>query len=80
MVEAAFVAVRYDPRLKAIYDRIPERHGPMKARVAVARRMPVSIHHISGAFRPGPGRPPLVPQPGGPAVRDDTGHRVYRVA
>ena len=46
MVEAAFVAVRYDPRLKAIYERIAERRGPMKARVAIARRMLVSIHHM----------------------------------
>ena len=46
MVEAAFVAVRHDPRLKAIYDRIAERRGPMKARIAIARRMLVSVHHM----------------------------------
>ena len=46
MVEAAFVAVRHDLRLKAIYERIIERRGPMKARVAVARRMLVSIHRM----------------------------------
>ena len=31
MVEAAFVAIRHDQRLKAIYERIAERRGPMKA-------------------------------------------------
>ena len=46
MVEAAFVAIRHDPRLKAIYERITERRGPMKARVAVARRMLISIHRM----------------------------------
>ena len=46
MVEAAFVAIRYDPRLKTIYERIAERRGPMKARVAVVRCMLVSIHHM----------------------------------
>ena len=46
MVEGAFMAVRYDLRLKAIYERIAERRGPMKARVAVARRMLVSVHRM----------------------------------
>lgn len=46
MVEGAFVAVRHDPRLKAVYERIAERRGPMKARVAVARRMLVSVHRM----------------------------------
>lgn len=39
MVEAAFVAIRHDAHLKAIYERISTRRGTMKARVAVARRM-----------------------------------------
>ena len=39
MVEAAFTAVRYDPRLEKIYARIAGHRGTMKARVSVARRM-----------------------------------------
>lgn len=46
MVEAAFTAIRFDPRLKAIYERIANRRGPMKARVAVARRMLEAIWHM----------------------------------
>ena len=39
MVEAAFIAVRYDARIGARYRRLAARIGPMKARVAVARVM-----------------------------------------
>ena len=39
MMEAAFVAIRYDARIGAIYQRLAVRIGPMKARVAVARRV-----------------------------------------
>ena len=39
MVEAAFVAIRHDARIGAIYQRLAVRIGPMKARVAIARRM-----------------------------------------
>ena len=46
MVEAAFVAVRYDPRLKAIHGRTAGRRGPIKAGIAVARRMLVSTRHL----------------------------------
>ena len=45
-VKAAFVAVRYDPRLKAIHGRIAGRRGPIRAGIAVARRMPVSTRHL----------------------------------
>ena len=39
MVEAAFIATRYDPHMAKIHARIANRRGTMKARVAVARRM-----------------------------------------
>ena len=39
MVEAAHVAIRHDARIGAIYQRLAVRIGPMKARVAIARRM-----------------------------------------
>ena len=39
MVEAALVAIRHDARIGAIYQRLAVRIGPMKARVAIARRM-----------------------------------------
>ena len=46
MVEAAFVAVRFDPRLRARYDRLAAKRGPMKARVAVARQMLEYVWHM----------------------------------
>ena len=39
MVGAAHVAIRHDARIGAIYQRLAVRIGPMKARVAIARRM-----------------------------------------
>ena len=38
-VEAAFVAVRYDPHRKQRYERLAARRGPQKALVAAAREM-----------------------------------------
>lgn len=52
MVEAALVAIRYDPHLRAIYERIADRRGPMKARVAVARRMLEAIWHTLTTNKP----------------------------
>jgi len=46
MVEAAWVAVRFDPHWKEQYQRLRARMHPNKAIVAVARRMLVSIWHI----------------------------------
>lgn len=39
MVDAATVAVRFDPRMRSIYERIAKRRGKQKAKVAVARHM-----------------------------------------
>ncbi len=39
MIEAAFVAIRHDAKIGRIYQGLAVRIGPMKARVAVARRM-----------------------------------------
>ena len=39
MMEAAFVAIRHDARIGAIYQRLAVRIDPMKARVATARVM-----------------------------------------
>ena len=52
MVEAAFVAIRHDPHLRAIYERIAARRGPMKARVAIARRMLEAIWHMLKTNKP----------------------------
>ena len=52
MVEAALVAIRYDPHLRAIYERIVDRRGPMRARVAVARRMLEAIWHMLTTNKP----------------------------
>jgi transposase len=46
LVEAAWVAVRFDPFWKAQYQRLRVRMHPNKAIVAVARRLLVSIWHI----------------------------------
>jgi len=46
LVEAAWVAVRFDPFWKGQYQRLRVRMHPNKAIVAVARRLLVSIWHI----------------------------------
>ena len=46
MVEAAFVAVRHDPRMAKIYASIADRGGTVKARVAVARRMLEAVWQV----------------------------------
>ena len=46
LVEAAWVAVRFDPFWKAQYQRLRVRMHPNKAIVAIARRLLVSIWHI----------------------------------
>jgi transposase len=46
LVEAALMAARYDPKMKIFYDRILKKKGSQKARVAVARKMLVSIYHV----------------------------------
>jgi len=46
LVEAAWVAVRFDPFWKEQYQRLRGRMHPNKAIVAVARRLLVSIWHI----------------------------------
>jgi transposase len=48
LVLAAWTAVRTNPQLKAIFDRISKRTGGKKAIVAVARRL---IGHIRACFR-----------------------------
>ncbi|MBI5133641.1 MAG: transposase, partial [Thaumarchaeota archaeon] len=39
MVEAAWVAVNHDQKLKAFYDRVARRRGNQKAIIAVANKM-----------------------------------------
>lgn len=46
LVEAAQKAARYDPKLKPFYERIKKRKGVQKAKVAVARKMLVSIYWV----------------------------------
>lgn len=46
MVEAAHVAVRKDPALKAFYERIQRKKGSQKALFASARKLLVSVYHI----------------------------------
>ena len=46
LVNAATVAVRYDDRMKERYERIGNRRGKKKAKVAVARTMATVIWHM----------------------------------
>ena len=46
LVEAALMAAMYDPKMKIFYDRILKKKGNQKARVAVARKMLVSIYYV----------------------------------
>lgn len=46
LTEAAQKAAQYDSRLKPFYERIKKRKGTQKAKVAVARKMLVSIYHV----------------------------------
>jgi transposase len=46
MVEAAQVAPRLDPALRYFYDRLADRRGPKKARVAVARKLLIAVWHV----------------------------------
>lgn len=52
MVEAAQVAVRKDPLLKAFYDRIKRKKGSQKAVVASARKLLVIVYHILSKKEP----------------------------
>jgi transposase len=44
LVEAAHVAVRYDPELKRCYFRILHKHHPGVAKVAVARKLALRLY------------------------------------
>jgi transposase len=46
MVEAARVAIRFDPHWRQVYDRIRQRRGDSIAVVAVARKLLVVIWHL----------------------------------
>jgi transposase len=46
LVEASTMAARYDPKMKTFYERIQKKKGNQKARVAVARKLLVSIYHV----------------------------------
>ena len=46
LIEAAQKAARYDPKLKSFYQRIAKKKGNQKSRVAVARKMLVTIYHV----------------------------------
>jgi transposase len=46
IVEAAQQAPRQDAALCAFYDRLAERRGPKKARVAVGRKLLIAVWHI----------------------------------
>jgi transposase len=46
LMEASIMATRYDPKMKTFYERIQKKKGSQKARVAVARKMLVSIYHV----------------------------------
>ena len=63
MVQAALHADQ-SPRLKRLYDRVRERRGPMKARVAVAREMVVIAWHMLRTDTPYEERPPQPPGKG----------------
>ena len=46
MMDAATVAIRFDPRMKSIHGRIAKRRGKQKAKVAVARHMLEIVWHM----------------------------------
>jgi len=46
MTDAATVSVRYDSRMKSLYERITKRRGKQKAKVAAAREMLEIIWHM----------------------------------
>jgi transposase len=50
LVQAAWVAIRYDKELQIIYERIAAKSGPKRAIVAIARRL---IGRIRACFRTG---------------------------
>lgn len=50
LVQASWVAIRYDKELQVIYERIAAKSGPKRAIVAVARRL---IGRIRACFRTG---------------------------
>ena len=45
-VDAATIAIRHDPRMKAIYERIAKRRGKQKAKIGVARHMLEIVWHM----------------------------------
>ena len=51
MVDTTTVTPRFDPRMKAIYERVAKRRGKQKAKVAVARHMLEIIWHMLTAMR-----------------------------
>jgi transposase len=63
MVQAALHADQ-SPRLKHLNDRVRERRGPMKARVAVAREMLVIAWHMLRTDKPYEERSPRSPTKG----------------
>lgn len=46
MVEAAQLAYKRDPALGHFYDRLKQKKGSAKARVAVARKLLVAVYHV----------------------------------
>lgn len=45
LVQAAYPAIRRNPELQEVYDRIKQRHGTQVARIAVARKMATQAFH-----------------------------------
>src|SRR5258706_12935099 len=68
LVEAAYVAVRKDPELKRIYQRLAFRRGRKIAAVAVGRKLAVKLYWRVGG-RKKKTKPPPAPQAGGPRPR-----------
>lgn len=46
LVESAWIAIRRDPHLKLVYERIKQRAGSKRAIVAVARRLVLAVRRI----------------------------------
>jgi transposase len=46
LVEASWIAIRFDHELAAVYDRIRARHGGKRAIVAVARRLLLRVRRV----------------------------------
>ena len=68
LVEAAQTAVRFDPELLRLYQRLKFRRGASVAKVAVARKLAVKLYWMLRTTAPGAQTAPMQGSPGGTLV------------